>query len=81
LGAQWLIASFRRRSFGSEVVDGGDNTPILWVCDGEFIEEVIAVVLETTGDIGVVHGEGPFKAELCDNVSQFRSEPLARDDR
>jgi uncharacterized membrane protein YcaP (DUF421 family) len=105
LGVQWLIAQFRRRSFGSKVVD---NTPILLVRDGQFIEEaltrtrvthsdvyaklrqanvhrmneVIAVVLETTGDVSVVHGEGPLDVELYDNVRQFRpGGPLTRDER
>jgi uncharacterized membrane protein YcaP (DUF421 family) len=105
LGVQWLIAQFRRRSFGSEVVD---NTPILLVRNGQFIEEaltkarvthsdvyaklrqsnvhrmdqVIAVVLETTGDVSVVHGEGPLDAELYDNVRQLRADgPLTRDER
>jgi hypothetical protein len=79
-----------------------DNTPILLVRDGQFIEEaltkarvthsdvyaklrqsnvhrmdqVIAVVLETTGDISVVHGEGRLDAELYDNVRQLR--PMVR---
>jgi uncharacterized membrane protein YcaP (DUF421 family) len=105
LGVQWLIAQFRRRSFGSKVVD---NTPILLVRDGQFIEEaltrtrvthsdvyaklrqanvhrmdeVIAVVLETTGDVSVIHGEGPLDVELYDNVRQFRpGGPLTRDER
>jgi hypothetical protein len=39
-------------------------------------------VLETTGVISVVHGDGPLEAELYDNVRQFRSEgPLTRTDR
>ncbi len=105
LGVQWLIAQFRRRSIGSEVVD---NTPILLVRDGKFIEEaltkarvthsdvyarlrqsnvhgmdqVIAVVLETTGDISVVHGEGRLDPELYDNVRQLRPDgPLTSDER
>jgi uncharacterized membrane protein YcaP (DUF421 family) len=105
LGVQWLIAQLRRRSFGSKVVD---NTPILLVRDGQFIEEaltrtrvthsdvyaklrqanvhrmneVIAVVLETTGDVSVIHGEGPLDVELYDNVRQFRpGGPLTRDER
>jgi uncharacterized membrane protein YcaP (DUF421 family) len=105
LGVQWSIAQFRRRSFGSKVVD---NTPILLVRDGQFIEEaltkarvthsdvyaklrqsnvhrmdqVIAVVLETTGDVSVVHGEGRLDAELYDNVRQLRpGGSLTRDER
>jgi uncharacterized membrane protein YcaP (DUF421 family) len=105
LVAQWGIAQFRRRSpFGSDVVD---NTPILLVREGRFIEEaltkarvthsdvyarlrqsnvhrmdqVIAVVLETTGDISVVHGAGRLDPELYDNVRQFRPDgPLTRDE-
>ncbi|HSP30055.1 MAG TPA: YetF domain-containing protein [Ilumatobacteraceae bacterium] len=97
LAVQWAISQFRRRSFGSQLVD---NTPMLLVRDGEFIEEaltkarvtrsdvyaklrqsnvhrmdeVIAVVLETTGDISVIHGEGPLDAALYDNVRQFRTD-------
>jgi uncharacterized membrane protein YcaP (DUF421 family) len=105
LAVQWLIAQFRRRSIGSRLVD---NTPMLLLRDGAFIEEaltktrvtrsdvyaklrqsnvhrmdqVIAVVLETTGDISVIHGEGPLDAELFDNVRQFRPDgPLTRDER
>jgi uncharacterized membrane protein YcaP (DUF421 family) len=105
LAVQWLIAQFRRRSFGSRLVD---NTPLLLVRNGEFIEEaltsarvtrsdvyaklrqsnvhrmaeVIAVVLETTGDISVIHGEGPLEPELFDNVRQFRPEgPLTAEPR
>jgi uncharacterized membrane protein YcaP (DUF421 family) len=105
LGVQWLVAQFRRRSFGSRVVD---NTPVLLVRDGQFIEEamtkervtrsdvyarlrranvhrmdqVIAVVLETTGDISVVHGEGPLDRQLYDNIRQFRPNgPLTREER
>ena len=95
LAVQWMIAQFRRRSFGAHLVD---NTPILLVRDGRFIEEamtaarvtrsdvyaklresnvhrmdeVIAVVLETTGDVSIVHGDGPLDPELYDNVRQFR---------
>ena len=103
LAVQWAIAQFRRRSFGSRLVD---NTPILLVRDGHFVEEaltatrvtrsdvyaklrqanvhrmeaVIAVVLETTGDISVIHGEGPLDEELYDNVRQFRPDgPLTAD--
>ena len=96
---------FRRRSFGSNLVD---NTPMLLVRDGQFIEEaltkarvtrsdvyaklrqtnvhrmdeVLAVVLETTGDISVIHGEGPLDAALFDNVRRFRPDgPLTSDQR
>jgi uncharacterized membrane protein YcaP (DUF421 family) len=105
LAVQWVIAQFRRRSFGSQLVD---NTPILLIRDGAFIDEalttarvtrsdvyaklresnvhrmddVIAVVLETTGDISVVHGTGPLDAELYDNVRQFDADgPLTPDQR
>lgn len=105
LGVQWLIAQFRRRSFGSKVVD---NTPILLVRDGQFLDdaltqervtrsdvyaklrqanvhhmdEVIAVVLETSGDISVIHGEGRLDAELYDNVRQLRPDgPLTREEQ
>ncbi len=97
LTVQWAIAQFRRRSFGSKLVD---NTPMLLMRDGRFIEdalttsrvtradvyaklrqsnvhridEVIAVVLETTGDVSVIHGDGPLDAELYDDVRQFRSD-------
>lgn len=105
LTMQWVIAQFRRRSLGSKLVD---NTPILLVRDGRFIEEalttsrvtradvyaklrqsnvhrmddVIAVVLETTGDVSVIHGDGPLDAELYGNVRQFRSDgPLTPEQR
>ncbi len=94
LGVQWLIAQFRRRSIGSFLVD---NTPVLLLRQGRFVEdaldharvtksdvyaklrqanvhsmdEVIAVVLETTGDVSVIHGEGPVDPELFDNVRRF----------
>jgi uncharacterized membrane protein YcaP (DUF421 family) len=46
------------------------------------MDQVIAVVLETTGDVSVVHGEGPLDAELYDNVRQLRADgPLTRDER
>ncbi len=103
LATQWVIAQFRRRSFGSRLVD---NTPILLVRQGEFIDDaltqarvtrsdiyakmrqanvhrmgdVIAVVLETTGDISVLHGGGRLDADLFDNVRQFRPDgPLTPD--
>ena len=105
LAVQWAIAQLRRRSFGSRLVD---NTPLLLVRDGQFVEEalttarvtrsdvyaklrqsnvhrmdeVIAVVLETTGDVSVIHGDGPLDAELYDNVRQFRPDgPLTPDQR
>lgn len=81
LGLQWLIAQFRRRRIGAEIVD---NEPVLLVRDGAFIDSALArtrvtrddvraklrqanvasldgvdaVVLETTGEISVVHGHG-----------------------
>lgn len=46
------------------------------------MEEVIAVVLETTGDVSVIHGDGTLDAELYDNVRGFRSEgPLTPEQR
>jgi uncharacterized membrane protein YcaP (DUF421 family) len=105
LAMQWIIAQFRRRSFGGRVVD---NTPLLLVRDGTFLDDalttarvtrsdvyaklrqanvhtmdqVIAVVLETTGDISVVHGDGRLDAELYDNVRQLDADgPLVRDER
>jgi uncharacterized membrane protein YcaP (DUF421 family) len=105
LAMQWIIAQFRRRSFGGRVVD---NTPLLLVRDGTFLDDalttarvtrsdvyaklrqanvhtmaqVIAVVLETTGDISVVHGDGRLDAELYDNVRQLDADgPLVRDGR
>ena len=105
LAVQWAISQFRRRSFGSKLVD---NRPLLLVRDGAFIEEaltkarvtrsdvyaklrqsnvhrmdeVLAVVLETTGDISVIHGEGRLDAELFDNVRQVRPEgPLTPEQR
>jgi len=33
------------------------------------LDQVLAVVLETTGDISVLHGEGDLAAELLDGVS------------
>lgn len=104
LAMQWIIAQFRRRSFGGRVVD---NTPLLLVRDGTFLDDalttarvtrsdvyaklrqanvhtmdqVIAVVLETTGDISVVHGDGRLDAELYDNVRQLDADgPLVRDE-
>jgi len=95
LTVQWAIAQFRRRSFGSRLVD---NAPILLVRDGTFIEDALtaarvtrsdvyaklrqanvssmddvsAVVLETTGDISVLSGDRRPDAELLDNVREFR---------
>lgn len=91
LAVQWVIAQFRRRSFGSRLVD---NRPVLLMRDGEFLpdgldharvtrsdvfeklrlagvhglDEVRAVVLETTGDVSVVTGTRPLDPELWDNV-------------
>lgn len=92
-GLQWLVALARRDSRAFE--HAIDNTPILLLADGEFVEphldrtrvtrsDVIAklrqanvlrladaraVVLETTGDISVLHGEGDVDVEvLLDGV-------------
>jgi uncharacterized membrane protein YcaP (DUF421 family) len=35
------------------------------------MRDVLAVVLETTGDLSVVSGEGPLDPDLFDNVRQF----------
>lgn len=105
LAVQWAVAQFRRRSFGSRIVD---NTPLLLVSDGEFVEEsltdarvtrsdvyaklrqanvhrmsdVTAVVLETTGDISVVHGTDRVDDELLDDVRSRRTaRPLPTDER
>lgn len=103
LVVQWFVAQFRRRSFGSRVVD---NRPILLLRDGRFVDEaldqarvtrsdvyaklrqanvhsmsdVLAVVLETTGDISVLYGGGPLEPDLFDNVRRFDPEgPLTPD--
>jgi len=103
LAFQWVIAQFRRRTFGSRVVD---NRPVLLVRDGRFLDdaldharvtrsdvytklrqanvhrmdEVIAVVLETTGDVSVLHGEGQLDPELYDNIRRFDPQgPLSID--
>lgn len=39
LAVQWGISQFRRRSFGSKLVD---NSPLLLVRDGRFIDEALA---------------------------------------
>ena len=91
LATQWLIATLRRRSSLSALVD---NSPMLLVRNGEFCDEaldatrvtrsdilakyreanvtdrsqVLAVVLESTGDISVLHGEGPLDMGLFDGV-------------
>lgn len=44
------------------------------------MSEVLAVVLETTGDISVLHGTEPLQRELFDNVRQFDPQgPLTPD--
>jgi uncharacterized membrane protein YcaP (DUF421 family) len=35
------------------------------------MSEVLAVVLETTGDISVLYGDEPLQRELFDNVREF----------
>ena len=90
-GAAWL----RRRSqaFASAM----QNTPIILMRDGEFVERAMdearvsrvdvmeklrqanvldprrihAVVLETTGDISVLHGEGALDPRLLDGVREL----------
>lgn len=44
------------------------------------MDEVLAVVLETTGDVSVLRGEGPLDPDLYDNVRRFDPDgPLAAD--
>ncbi len=45
------------------------------------MSDVRAVVLETTGDVSVVHGDGPVDAELFDNVRGVRSDDRFSTDR
>lgn len=91
LAVQAVIALLRQRTAVEKVVD---NTPMLLMRDGRFLEhamgrvrvtksdviaklreanvlqldEVRAVVLETTGDISVLHGHDPVDELLFDNV-------------
>lgn len=95
LAFQAVVALLRqRRSLGRFI----DNTPMLLMQDGEFIEDALAhcrvtesdvvakmreanaldrscvraVVLETTGDISVLHGEGPLDPILLSGVRDLR---------
>jgi uncharacterized membrane protein YcaP (DUF421 family) len=70
LAVQWLIAQFRRRSFGSRA----DVDARLRQENVHRMDEVIAVILETTGDVSVVHGEGLLDAALYADVREFRPE-------
>lgn len=91
LATQTVIAFVRQRTSVSEIVD---NTPMLLMRDGEFLDDalrstrvtrsdvmaklreanavrldqVLAVVLETTGDVSVLHGEGPIDEPLLAGV-------------
>lgn len=91
LGTQAAIASLRRRTSLERLID---NTPLMLMRDGEFIQpnltrsrvteaDVIAklreanclrlrdchaVVLETTGDISVLHGDVPPDERLLNGV-------------
>jgi len=95
LGAQVAVARARKASDGFE--DLAQNTPVLIMSDGRFIEpalrrtrvaeadvmaklreanvgdlaDVRAVVLETTGDISVLHGQGLHET-LLDGVRTVR---------
>ncbi len=91
LATQTVIALVRQHtSVGTNV----DNTPVLLLRDGEFIDEALrhtrvtrsdvaaklreanalqldqvrAVVLESTGDVSVLHGDGPIDDLLLDGV-------------
>jgi uncharacterized membrane protein YcaP (DUF421 family) len=48
LGAQWVIAQFRRRSFGNRLVD---NRPVLLVRDGRFIDAALDDARITRADV------------------------------
>lgn len=91
LATQSTIAVFRQRTSAGDVVD---NTPMLLMRDGEFIDDALhrtrvtksdvlaklreanairldqvhAVVLESTGDVSVLHGGGPVDDLLLDGV-------------
>lgn len=96
LGVQFVIAWMRRHAaFGSVV----DNTPLLLMRDGVFIDaalsasrvteadviaklreanaldlsDVHAVVLETTGDISVLHGGSALDDMLLEGVRDLRA--------
>lgn len=95
LGAQYVVARLRKASDGFEEL--AQNTPILIMRDGRFLEpalkqtrvaeadvmaklreanvrnlaEVRAVVLETTGDISVLHGP-ELQEALLDGVRVVR---------
>ena len=91
LATQTTIALLRQRTSAGEIVD---NTPMLLMRDGEFIDDALrhtrvtrsdvfaklreanairldqvhAVVLESTGDVSVLHGDGPLDHLLLDGV-------------
>ena len=95
LATQTTIALLRQRTSAGEIVD---NTPMLLMRDGEFIEaamrrtrvtrsdviaklreanaihldRVHAVVLESTGDVSVLHGDGPVDDLLLDDLRDVR---------
>ncbi len=95
LATQTTIALVRRHTRVGKAVD---NTPMLLMRDGEFIEaamrrtrvtrsdviaklreanaihldRVHAVVLESTGDVSVLHGDGPVDDLLLDDLRDVR---------
>ena len=102
LATQTTIALLRQRTSAGEVVD---NTPMLLMRNGEFIDDALrhtrvtrsdvlaklreanairldqvhAVVLESTGDVSVLHGDQPVDDRLLDGVRGAR-ECLSVDD-
>ena len=98
LATQTAIALVRQRTSSGRIVD---NTPVLLMRDGEFIDaalrrtrvtrsdviaklreanaiqldQVHAVVLESTGDVSVLHGSGPVDDLLLDDVRDARRRP------
>lgn len=98
LATQTAIALVRQRTSGGRIVD---NTPVLLMRDGEFIDaamratrvtrsdviaklreanaihldQIHAVVLESTGDVSVLHGPGPVDDLLFDDVRDARRRP------
>ncbi len=91
LATQTTIALLRQRTSAGVIVD---NTPMMLMRDGQFIDETLrhtrvtradvlaklreanairldqvhAVVLESTGDVSVLHGDGPVDDLLLDGV-------------
>jgi uncharacterized membrane protein YcaP (DUF421 family) len=91
LGTQAGVATLRQRLPVERLVD---NTPVILMRDGVFVDEALrrnrvtrtdvlaklreanvlrldevrVVVLEATGDVSVLHGDGPVDAMLLDGV-------------